>query len=522
MAPWLHLAALPASLVTFLATSTSRACSQNLDLRWPYNLPPDAKYYPEDETLVRRDIEIQHKLHRLPPNGVRKLSGDAGEKFYLEYWGFEHEQGAEFDGHSSWTNVTSWTSSDQPIRIHSHEQAPRLLRRLQGWHLFSERAFQCPAGTSACTSVDRPDSCCAAGYTCQLVQETSSSQGDVGCCPSGQTCGDALSTTCASGYILCPNNPGGGCCMPGYACYDVGCVQTGTATVLTSPAGPSTTTVTSYTTITPLVSIPSSTISITSTTVLSSSTSSLISSVTPVPPLMLTVTSTVTMTSSATLLLTCSTGFRSCPASLGGGCCPTDRACGSVNCPALSTTTTSQSSGTPEPPVRPTSLTTTIETTTTIATQSTSPTYPVTGCPTGFYACSAYYQGGCCQIGRNCDKTSCPAVPSTTLVSGSSLTIAAPTGSGITAPASELTGSCATGWTTCAPNVGGGCCPSGYVCGSASCSIPPGVTSSLGVGAGGEVGKEAPTNAGTRNEGWIVVDSCWIFLAWWATMSILL
>src|SRR6201999_1000873 len=103
-----------------------------------------------------------------------------------------------------------------------------------------------------------------------------------------------------------------------------------------------------------------------------------ISSDTPLPPLISTVTITRTITSSATLSPTCSTGFRSCPASLGGGCCPTDRACGSANCPALSTSTTSsKSSGTPEPPVRPTSLTTTIELTTTTTTRSTSLSYPV-------------------------------------------------------------------------------------------------------------------------------------------------
>jgi hypothetical protein len=164
-------------------------------------------------------------------------------------------------------------------------------------------------------------------------------------------------------------------------------------------------------------------------------------------------------------------------------------------------------------------LTTTVETTTTTTTPSTSLSYPVTGCPTGFYACSAYYQGGCCQIGRNCDSTSCPALASTTLVSGSSLTIVAPTGSGITAPSSLLTGSCATGWMTCAPDVGGGCCPSGYVCGSVSCSIPPGATSSLGIASGGEVGKEAPTNLGIRLSGFGI--NFWTYLAPWAMMVIL-
>ena len=514
MAPWLRLATLPSSLLALIATSIPPVSSQDLAPQWPYNLPADVKYFPEDEVLIKRDVDIQQKLQRILPNGVRKLSGDVGEKFYMEYWGFEQEQDEQdWNTYSSWTNTTIWISSDLPMRIHDQEQSSRLLKHLPGWHLFSKRDFQCPSGTSACTSINRPNSCCAAGYTCQLVQETSSSQGDVGCCPNGKTCGNALSTNCASGYTSCPNNPGGGCCLPGYACYDVGCVQTATATVSTTAPAPSTTTVTSYTTITPAVSTPSTTSTTTTTTSSSSSTSI----VTPLPPLISTVTQTVTITSSAAIPLTCSTGYRSCPASLGGGCCPTDRACGSANCPPLTT----QSSATPQPPVRPTSLTTTVETTTTTATRSTSLSYPVTGCPTGFYACSAFYQGGCCQIGRNCDTTSCPAVPSTTLVSESSLTIIAPTGSGITAPGSLLTGNCANGWATCAPSVGGGCCPSGYECGSVSCSIPAGATSSLGISSGGQVGKEAPASAGTRSLRAIGMGTVGILVVYWAVIGLL-
>jgi progranulin len=421
----------------------------------------------------------------------------------MEYWGFEAGEEQDWDDQRVGANLTLWTSFDPPVRPHdTWEGRPRLLRRLPGWSMFDKRAFQCPTGTFACTAIDRPDSCCSEGFVCQLVQETSSSQGDVGCCPNGQTCGNALATTCASGYTACPNNPGGGCCLPGYACYDVGCVQTNTATSLTTAAGPRTTTVTSYTTITPSVSSPTSV-----STSLSSSRTTSISSITPVAPLISTVTRTVTITSSAIVPLTCSTGYRSCPATLGGGCCPTDRACGSANCPALTT-----SSATPEPPVRPTSLTTTVETTITTTTQSSSPSYPVTGCPTGFYACSAFHQGGCCQVGRNCDSTSCPAIASTEVVDGSTLTIAAPTGSGVTAVGTLPSGTCATGWATCAPSVGGGCCPSGYICGTASCSISPQATSSLGV-AGGQVGKEAPSNSANTRSGGVGLWWSWKLLA---------
>jgi len=44
----------------------------------------------------------------------------------------------------------------------------------------------------------------------------------------------------------------------------------------------------------------------------------------------------------------------------------------------------------------------------------------------------------------------------------------APVGSWATT--TSPTGSCATGWTSCGLDVGGNCCPSGWACGTASCS----------------------------------------------------
>ncbi|KAK5031850.1 hypothetical protein LTS07_004471 [Exophiala sideris] len=484
MAPWLRLAALPSSLLLFMGSLPSPVtCQQAHGL---YNLPPDAKYYPEDEVRFKRSIDIQQRLQHTPVAGVRKMSDDPGQKFHLEFWGFEPEEN-EMDKYSSWTNASLYTSFDHPARVLSHHQERRYLR-LPGWHLFEKRDFQCPAGTSACTSIDRPNSCCSTGSTCQIVTDTG--LGDVGCCPSGQVCAGSLST-CGSGYTSCPNNPGGGCCIPGYACYDVGCVQTSTATVSTLLSA-STTTVTSYTTITPSVS--SITTTSTSTTTTTSTTST--QSASTLSPQVLTVTRTVTVTSTPNVL-TCSTGYQSCPASLGGGCCPTDRLCGSANCPASPTS----SSATAAPPVRPTTLTTIEETTTTTLPVSSAATAPstsptttttssstsVSGCPTGFYACSAYYQGGCCQTGRNCDTTSCPASASTTVVSTDGVTVVAPTGSGITGLSTALTGACAIGWSTCAAALGGGCCPSGYQCGVTSCAA----TASGGAGTG----KEAPSSA---------------------------
>lgn len=77
------------------------------------------------------------------------------------------------------------------------------------------------------------------------------------------------------------------------------------------------------------------------------------------------------------------------------------------------------------------------------------------------------------------------------MVDGSSITIDAPTGNGVSSVATLLTGSCASGWSTCASDVGGGCCPSGYACGSACTATATG-------GQDNVVGKIAP-NAGDRD-----------------------
>ena len=111
-------------------------------------------------------------------------------------------------------------------------------------------------------------------------------------------------------------------------------------------------------------------------------------------------------------------------------------------------------------PVRPTSLTSTTTTTTS------SSAFSIYGsCPTGFYQCSAYYHGGCCRVGRDCALSDCPSASSTTVADTLGVTIVAPTGSGVGAAIAGLgKGSCQTGWSSCAPSLGGGCCPAGYGC----------------------------------------------------------
>lgn len=505
--------ALPTALLGLLLEQSSPGLAEELE--WPYNLPPHVKYYPEHEGLVKRNAEIREKLQQQSPVGMRKMSSDPGEMFFLDYWHFDsdHEKDQEYSYNSS---ITAELAA--PFKLHAISRRHKsILPRFLGRTPFDKRDFQCPAGSSACTAIDRPNSCCANGSTCEIVEDVG--LGDVGCCPENEVCGGSVSN-CPSGYTSCPQNPGGGCCVPGYACFSIGCVATSTVVVVTvvsptssssipPPASPSTVTQTATQTqistetqintqtdtqveTTTIVPVPPQT---TRTTVIESSTTT--DSVTTTTTARNTITTTSSSTDRPANTLICSSGFRSCPVSLGGGCCPTDRACGRYLCPELSSTNSFTA------PARPTSNTVD-GTTTSTATGFSS--IPGAVCPTGFYACSAFYQGGCCQTGRNCHSTSCPPGESITVVAGSSITVAAPTGDGISSVASALTGSCASGWSTCATDVGGGCCPSGYACGTACTATATG-------GQNNVVGKIAPNEAGRDGENsriWLLVSSSFV------------
>lgn len=203
---------------------------------WPYNLPPHEKYFPEHEQYIKRNLEIQQKLVAASPAGVRKMSNDEGEKFYMEYWQFGDQDVPILESHDKDTNtLRSRVSSTSvgnlsiatpllsPFAPHSDNQQPSwLLPRMFGRSLF-ERDFQCPSGTTSCTSIGQPDSCCQTGETCITVQDTG--YGPVGCCPSGETCAnEIIGCDTAAGYTSCPGTSNGGCCIPGYTCQGVGCM----------------------------------------------------------------------------------------------------------------------------------------------------------------------------------------------------------------------------------------------------------------------------------------------------------
>lgn len=182
--------------------------------------------------ILRRNAEIEARLAN-GVYGVRKMSHDQGEKFFLEYWHFDDVvQGGLSERDLAEVNATA-ANEKSPVEDSGAGTSPvQFLARSFAFepsfeaffgssetHLAS-RDFKCPTGTSACTSINRSDRCCSASDTCVIVTDTGS--GDVGCCPSGQTCSGAIGS-CQSGYTTCSQALGGGCCIPGYGCVEGGC-----------------------------------------------------------------------------------------------------------------------------------------------------------------------------------------------------------------------------------------------------------------------------------------------------------
>ncbi|EAW22903.1 putative GPI anchored protein [Aspergillus fischeri NRRL 181] len=168
----------------------------------------------------RRSDDLQLDFPKAVIRGVKKMSEDEGEKFFFDYWDFE---GADEVG------LTATNETYSPQSYDNHE-APEIQPRVypfrpsvptnMGFSPLFRRDFKCPTGTFACMAIDRPNSCCGAGDTCVLVQDTG--LGDVGCCPQGQTCSGVIGS-CQQGYMSCPASMGGGCCIPGYECVSGGC-----------------------------------------------------------------------------------------------------------------------------------------------------------------------------------------------------------------------------------------------------------------------------------------------------------
>lgn len=230
---------LPSALLLLLVAVPP--CPVASEPSWPYNLPADAKYFPEDEVDVKRNAKVMERLASETPIGVRKMSGDEGEMFFLDYWQFhgaglaDESGGLKVADKQLLRRATQESDREEygnsslayqylpPFLLHSeqplqYEHPFRFLPRngLRG------RDFQCPTGTSSCAAISRPNSCCTTGETCVVVTDTG--LGDVGCCPAGTSCSGSVSTCdTANGYTSCPGSSNGGCCIPNYDCEDVGC-----------------------------------------------------------------------------------------------------------------------------------------------------------------------------------------------------------------------------------------------------------------------------------------------------------
>lgn len=164
----------------------------------------------KDRRILERNAAIEADLlaGQKPIHGVKKMSNDEGEKFFMDYWGLS-------DSHN-----TEWLMGNNTNSRLSSMRPPVSVNRGGAGLEVNKRDFQCPAGSKSCTSINRPSSCCGTEETCELVEDTG--LGDVGCCPQGQQCSGNIGT-CQSGYQACPASMGGGCCFPGYDCVEGGC-----------------------------------------------------------------------------------------------------------------------------------------------------------------------------------------------------------------------------------------------------------------------------------------------------------
>ncbi|KAH0544697.1 hypothetical protein FGG08_001202 [Glutinoglossum americanum] len=240
-------ALLPLLSIALNAPDALSAETDQFANRWPYDLPVDAKFWPEDEPFHRRDLagfgaQPQTQTQSRTPVGVKKMSGDEGEKFYLGYWVFDGMGDEEPSVQSPLENTrilrprgeddeelyaSASIPHNPPFLLHAphhneenqsplhHPRSPASAALLA----LQNRAFKCPGGTADCSSIGRPNTCCANGEVCQIIPNTG--LGDVGCCPVGKGCSGDLKN-CDLGFTKCSDDLGGGCCIPDYVCVSIG------------------------------------------------------------------------------------------------------------------------------------------------------------------------------------------------------------------------------------------------------------------------------------------------------------
>ncbi|GKU01857.1 gpi anchored [Fusarium langsethiae] len=286
---------------------------------------------------------------------------------------------------------------------HSEESRDSMLRRAAEALALLQRRSSCPKGMNICSNIDPEVKCCQEGTYCVDVGD--SVAGGVACCPDGASCGGGVGS-CPSEAASCPEELGGGCCIPGYVCQGLGCVPSASATPTSTTQAP--TTAAQETTEEPTVELTTETEAETTT---------------EEEPTTVSEAETQTETE------------------------------GTVTAP-----TTATGSVTGIAPYRPTG---------TSVTTSSEDEDTQTGCPTGFYGCLATHGGGCCRTDRNCDTHNCPA-PSTTIVTdGATIVVLATDAPPAPGPASTCADGWFLCGRDAGPVAG--CCPNGYDCGTASC-----------------------------------------------------
>ncbi|GIC92128.1 putative GPI anchored protein [Aspergillus udagawae] len=127
---------------------------------------------PAIKNVSRRSDELQPDLARAVIRGVKKMSEDEGEKFFFDYWNFD---GSDEVSLTTTNETNSSQSYDAPEAPEIEPRAYPFWRSVptnMGFSPLFRRDFKCPTGTFACTAIDRPNSCCGAGDTCMLVQDT--------------------------------------------------------------------------------------------------------------------------------------------------------------------------------------------------------------------------------------------------------------------------------------------------------------------------------------------------------------
>ncbi|RKF74266.1 putative gpi anchored protein [Golovinomyces cichoracearum] len=427
----------PALIFTvFYFFSTENVFRDQLPKKLHRNLKTFTTYRPKDYANRHKSSEKNtSKRVESARIGVMKMGLDEGEKFFPDYWLYEAARSVDHSRHS---NLISRDNNGDSISNASMVPAFRALLQSdkespENLEHGAKKDLESRSPASVLMKLQKRDFRCPIGTNdCSAIGYPNS------CCPDSDTC-FAIKDT-GLGPV--------GCCRKGSNCGGTinECIAPNTGCSSSSGGGCC---IRNYIcarigcTINPTMIV--STIVTVSTMISSSPETSIYTSISTLP------------------IFTETSSTQSChEGSNESGCISNSE--GSI-----------PGTATGDLPVRPTSF----------ASPDSSESLINSMCPTGFYACKAYHEGGCCRTGRNCEKTSCPPTISTSLVTDG-VTIVVPVGTG--ASTASPSGTCAVGWSLCGADEGKGCCPSGWKCGSKECY-------DISATATATISKELPSSA---------------------------